>query len=101
MESVAHENGGKQFRNRIATLVEQGCDLTIRQLYILFECHARGTARIRDLVTVELSPPIVSRSVSRLCDLGYAAYAEHPTDRRGKLVALTNPGREFVESVLK
>jgi DNA-binding MarR family transcriptional regulator len=93
-------------RARIARLVKQGSDLSLRQLFVLFECAEAGAsgATVKALFDAGgpgLDKPGVTRAVDRLATLGYAQRKEHPSDRRSVLVSLTAAGRKFVEKVEK
>ena len=90
-------------REQVARLVKTGCDMSLRQLHVMFECQARGSLTVKQLSQsggTKLDPPAVSRAVERLRKLGYANRQEHPADRRSVLVALTPSGSSFVKTVL-
>lgn len=89
-------------RDQITRLVRQGSDLSLRQLFVLFECSAAGTAGTTVKAMFEagakgLDKPGVTRAVDRLVALGYAQRREHPSDRRSVLVTLTATGRNFIK----
>jgi DNA-binding MarR family transcriptional regulator len=91
-------------RTQVSRLVKQGCDLSLRQLFILFECMDRGQVTVKSLHESgggHMDKPAVSRGVQRLKDLGYVDRIEHPEDRRSVLVSLTPAGRTFIRAALK
>ena len=93
-------------RDQITRLVRQGSDLSLRQLFVLFECAEAGAAGVTVKALFEagaegLDKPGVTRAVDRLVALGYAQRKEHPSDRRSVLVSLTAAGRRFTAAIEK
>jgi len=91
-------------QDQVARLVKAGCDLSLRQLHVLFQCHARGALTVKELSESggdNLDRPAVSRAVERIRELGYVDRREHPDDRRSVLVSLTAPGKAFVKGALR
>ena len=89
-------------RNQVTRLVKQGSDLSLRQLFVLFECAQAGAAGVTIKALFEtgakgLDKPGATRAVDRLAALGLAQRKEHPTDRRSVLVTLTAAGRAFIK----
>ena len=91
-------------RELVAKLVRTGCDLSLRQIHVVFECDARGALTVKELSDSgggKLDRPAVSRAVERLRELGYVDRREHPDDRRSVLVSLTASGKTFAKAALK
>lgn len=89
---------------QVTRLVKQGCDLSLRQLFVLFECADKGPVTVKALYKSadgRMDKPAVSRGVQRLKDLGYVDRVEHPDDRRSVLVSLTPAGRAFIKAAIK
>ena len=88
-------------RDQIRRLVRSGCDLSFRQMFILFECEDKAAPiTVKELAErggANMSKPAVSRGVQRLLELGYVDRTDHPSDRRSVLVSLTPGGRSFVK----
>lgn len=89
-------------RSQVVKLVRAGCDLSLRQLFVLFECLAadRTVKEIFEAGGPKLDKPAVTRAVDRLSELGYARRKDHPTDRRQVMVSLTSSGKRFAEAAL-
>ena len=93
-------------RDQITRLVRQGSDLSLRQLFVLFECAEAGATGVTVKALFEagakgLDKPGVTRAVDRLVALGYAQRKEHPSDRRSVLVSLTAAGRKLIAAIEK
>ena len=91
-------------RAYVTRLVQQGSDLSLRQLFVLFECAAAGAggATVKALFEAGkggVDKPGVTRAIDRLAALGLAQRKDHPSDRRSVLVSLTAVGRRFVEKL--
>jgi DNA-binding MarR family transcriptional regulator len=90
-------------RGIIEHLVENGSDLSLRNVYVLRHCHANGPSTIKDISESSkggLNRSGASRAVERLRELGYVTRTEHTEDRRSVLVALTPAGAAFIASAL-
>lgn len=90
-------------RKQIARLIQNGCDLSLRQVHIVFECldSARTVKQLSESGNGKFDKPAVSRAVQRLRELGYVERREHPDDRRSVLVSLTPAGKTFARSISK
>jgi DNA-binding MarR family transcriptional regulator len=65
----------------------------------LHRLHAGGPARISDLARLEgVTQPAMTGLVNRLEADGLVRRGPDPTDARAALVAITDPGRAFVEA---
>ena len=84
--------------------VAEQSERAIRGMYEPYGLTCTQACAVRDLVDplppsqlavlLECEPSNVTFVVARLEQLGYAERRPHPTDRRSKLVALTERGRE-------
>lgn len=76
--------------------------LTLPQIGALHVLMFEGPASVSSLQSrLELSLSATSHLVQRLVEAGLVRREEHPTDRRQKVVTLTQAGRRFVEEMLK
>ena len=87
-------------RAQVKRLVRQGCDLSLRQMFVLFECMdaERTVKELFEAGGPKMDKPAVTRAVDRLITTGYARRKEHPVDRRSVLIYLTAAGRKFAEA---
>jgi len=72
-------------------------ELSMGQLKTLMTIAARQPATVSEIAdALEVGKPAASTLVDRLVQLGYAARAEDPADRRRTLVTTTSAGGELV-----
>lgn len=75
-------------------------DLSMGQLKTLMALASHQPATVSELAdTLEVGKPTASVLVDRLVQLGYAARAEDPEDRRRTLVTTTAAGSDLVTSL--
>jgi len=72
-------------------------ELSVAQLAALYLVDERETLRVGDIATeLDRSAPAASRLVDDLVRQGLVARAEDKSDRRARVVTLTEQGRAFV-----
>lgn len=72
-------------------------DITDGQYSVLAQLSTRGAATPGDLAERDhVRPPSMTRTVTRLVEMGLVARGEHPTDRRQVLVSITEAGEREV-----
>jgi DNA-binding MarR family transcriptional regulator len=77
-------------------------DCTFSQVKMLFLLEDGGEHSVKEIAErLGLSLPAASRAVDGLIQRGYVSRRESATDRRSRLVALTQDGRAVVERVLR
>ncbi|WP_413249574.1 MarR family winged helix-turn-helix transcriptional regulator [Sinomonas flava] len=65
---------------------------------VLALLNKRGPLTMRQLADIEhVQAPSMTRTVNHLCERGFVARAEHPTDGRQVVVSLTADGRQVLE----
>jgi DNA-binding MarR family transcriptional regulator len=86
------------YRTITEAVRSQTPDLSARQLaIILFITTDSSMHTVRGLaVQLNISKPAISRSLDRLCELGFADRTPDPRDGRSVLVIPTNDGYEHV-----
>ena len=68
------------------------------QFSILMQLHHRGGCGVSDISErFDISNAAASQLVDKLVQSGYLERAEDPSDRRAKVLNLTDKGRSFVE----
>ena len=77
-------------------------DCTFSQVKMLFLLEDGGEHSVKEIAGhLGLSLPAASRAVDGLIQRGYVSRRESATDRRSRLVALTDDGRAVVDRVLR
>jgi DNA-binding MarR family transcriptional regulator len=77
-------------------------DSSFSQVKMLFLLEDGGEHSVKEIAThLGLSLPAASRAVDGLIQRGYVTRRESAQDRRSRLIALTDDGREVVERVLR
>jgi DNA-binding MarR family transcriptional regulator len=77
-------------------------DSSFSQVKMLFLLEDGGEHSVKEIADrLGLSLPAASRAVDGLNQRGYVTRRESATDRRSRLVALTQDGRAVVERVLR
>jgi DNA-binding MarR family transcriptional regulator len=77
-------------------------DSSFSQVKMLFLLEDGGEHSVKEIAThLGLSLPAASRAVDGLIQRGYVTRRESAQDRRSRLIALTENGREVVERVLR
>jgi DNA-binding MarR family transcriptional regulator len=77
-------------------------DSSFSQVKMLFLLEDGGEHSVKEIAErLGLSLPAASRAVDGLIQRGYVSRRESATDRRSRLVALTQDGRAVVERVLR
>jgi len=77
----------------------RGSDLSISQANTLMRLYHHGPSPVNDLAEhLGITVAAVSQLLNPLIDLGYIARSTSPSDRRIKLIALTEPGKTTVET---
>jgi DNA-binding MarR family transcriptional regulator len=77
-------------------------DASFSQVKLLFLLEDGREHSVKDIAThLGLSLPAASRAVDGLIQRGYVARRASTEDRRSRLIALTDVGKEIVERVLK
>jgi DNA-binding MarR family transcriptional regulator len=77
-------------------------DSSFSQVKMLFLLEDGGEHALKDLATaLGLSLPAASRAVDGLIQRGYVTRREAATDRRSRIIALTDDGRAVVERVMR
>lgn len=77
-------------------------DCTFSQVKMLFLLEDGGEHSVKEIAErLGLSLPAASRAVDGLIQRGYVSRRESATDRRSRLVALTQDGQAVVERVLR
>jgi DNA-binding MarR family transcriptional regulator len=72
-------------------------DITDGQYSVLAHLSSRGAMTPGDLAERDhVQPPSMTRTVTRLVEMGLVARGEHPTDRRQVLVTVTEAGEREV-----
>jgi len=88
------------FRDGLMRLVEQGCELTPRQIAVLFVAHESGGEPLTQRQIARelgISPPVVCRALDRLALAGLATRKHDDVDKRLMRAVPTAAGRKFVE----
>jgi len=77
-------------------------DSSFSQVKMLFLLEDGGEHSLKELATaLGLSLPAASRAVDGLIQRGYVTRREAATDRRSRIIALTDDGRAVVERVMR
>jgi DNA-binding MarR family transcriptional regulator len=77
-------------------------DSSFSQVKMLFLLEDGGEHSVKEIAQhLGLSLPAASRAVDGLIQRGYVSRRESATDRRSRLVALTDEGRAVVDRVLR
>jgi DNA-binding MarR family transcriptional regulator len=77
-------------------------DSSFSQVKMLFLLEDGGEHSVKEIAAhLGLSLPAASRAVDGLIQRGYVTRRESAQDRRSRLIALTDDGREVVERVLR
>ncbi len=77
----------------------RGSDLSISQANTLMRLYHHGPSPINDLADhLGITDAAVSQLLNQLIDLGYIVRSTSPSDRRIKVIALTELGQEMVEN---
>jgi DNA-binding MarR family transcriptional regulator len=77
-------------------------DSSFSQVKMMFLLEDGGEHSVKEIAThLGLSLPAASRAVDGLIQRGYVTRRESAQDRRSRLIALTDDGREVVERVLR
>jgi DNA-binding MarR family transcriptional regulator len=77
-------------------------DSSFSQVKMLFLLEDGGEHSVKEIAHhLGLSLPAASRAVDGLIQRGYVSRRESATDRRSRLVALTDDGRAVVDRVLR
>jgi DNA-binding MarR family transcriptional regulator len=77
-------------------------DSSFSQVKMLFLLEDGGEHSVKEIAThLGLSLPAASRAVDGLIQRDYVTRRESAQDRRSRLIALTDDGREVVERVLR
>jgi DNA-binding MarR family transcriptional regulator len=77
-------------------------DSSFSQVKMLFLLEDGGEHSVKEIADgLGLSLPAASRAVDGLSQRGYVTRRESVTDRRSRLIALTDDGRAVVERVLR
>src|ERR1700750_760926 len=77
-------------------------DSSFSQVKMMFLLEDGGEHSVKDIAThLGLSLPAASRAVDGLIQRGWVTRRESAEDRRSRLIALTDDGREVVERVLQ
>ena len=72
--------------------------LSLAQLNVLILVYYRGPLEVTQFVELlQISPPAASQIIERLVNSNLVMRTESPTDRRIRLVSLTETGRSIVE----
>jgi DNA-binding MarR family transcriptional regulator len=72
--------------------------LTMPQIHLLMFLHHGGDKGVHDIGDrMDITSAGASQLVDRLVNAGLVERSEDPEDRRGRKIALTRKGREFVE----
>ena len=76
----------------------RGSELSISQANSLMRLYHHGPSPVNDLAEhLGITVAAVSQLLNQLIDLGYIGRSTSPADRRIKLIALTELGKEMVE----
>ena len=90
------------YQTVVAKLVQEGSDLSFRQVFVLDQIFDLGEQTIKALHECggdKFNKPGVTRAVDRLVELGFAVRKDDPRDRRSVLISLTKNGKKFVEAI--
>lgn len=84
--------------SRILRTQASGEAVSPSQITVLALLNKRGPLTMRQLADIEhVQAPSMTRTVNHLCEGGYVARAEHPTDGRQVIASLTDAGRQVLE----
>jgi DNA-binding MarR family transcriptional regulator len=76
----------------------KACGLSMPQIHLLMFLHHGGGKGVHDIGDrMDISSAAASQLVDRLVNAGLVERSEDPEDRRGRKIAVTPKGREFVE----
>lgn len=64
------------------------------------EPNAEGLTASQIIEKLDVSKPVMTRTVQSLVSAGLVVFTEHEWDRRAKVVALTPEGRDRINSIL-
>ena len=71
--------------------------LSMSQFSILMQLHHKGPCGLSEIgERFDISAAAASQLVDKLVQAGYLARTEDPTDRRAKLLALSDKGKELI-----
>jgi DNA-binding MarR family transcriptional regulator len=83
-------------------LFARSTGLSMPQLSTLMQLYHRGGCAVSDVSErFEITNAAASQLVDKLVHVGYLERTEDPSDRRAKLLNLTDKGRSFVEHGLQ
>jgi len=72
--------------------------LSMPQFSILMQLHYKGACGLSQVSErFDISPAAASQLVDKLVQAGYLARAEDPSDRRAKLLTLSDKGKELIQ----
>jgi DNA-binding MarR family transcriptional regulator len=72
--------------------------LSMPQFSVLMQLHHKGACGMSQISErFEVSPAAASQLVDKLVHSGFIQRVEDPSDRRAKLLSLTDKGREFIQ----
>ena len=78
-------------------LFAKSTGLSMPQFSILMQLHHKGACGLSEISErFEVSPAAASQLVDKLVQSGYIQREEDPSDRRAKLLNLTEKGRELI-----
>jgi DNA-binding MarR family transcriptional regulator len=81
-DALTAPDGQSGARWKVLGIVSK-CEMTVAEIARLLRLSRQGVQKVADLLTEE----------------GLTAYLDNPTDRRAKLLALTNRGREILSAI--
>jgi DNA-binding MarR family transcriptional regulator len=88
-----------RLNRRLRVQRDSAAVVTLTQLSALSTLHQYGPMSPGELATRErVQPPSMTRVIAALIELGFVDRSPHPTDGRQTVVALSEPGRAFVDA---
>src|ERR1044072_1204679 len=76
--------------------------LSFSQVKMLFLLEDGGEHSVKEIAgALDLSLPAVSRAIDGLIEKGYVTRRESETDRRSRIVTLTEHGQQAVSSIIQ
>lgn len=88
-----------RLNRRLRAQRDSAAVVTLTQLSALSTLHQYGPMSPGELATRErVQPPSMTRVIAALAELGFIDRSPHPTDGRQTVVALSEPGRAFVDA---
>jgi DNA-binding MarR family transcriptional regulator len=86
----------RSMRNLLLYSKQNG--LSITQIAVLFLIQRKGTSSVSDIGDdLEITNPAASQMLERLVQLRLITRSEDPSDRRVKLIVLTDKGRQILQ----